>query len=183
MEEQQPVIVFVGDSLTAGGDWNALLSRSDCVNHGIAGDTSAMILNRINHSLNPGARAYVLLAGINDLSRGRPSNEISANLTAIIQRMKQASPDAVIILQSVMPVNENIRAFVFDLEAIPRLNRQLDDLARELKVDFLDMYPVMQDDQGRLKTSYTLDGLHLSAEGYRVWADLLEERLPVEPLP
>lgn len=40
-------IVFIGDSITDGGEWNELLGRNDVVNRGIIGDTTNGVLNRL----------------------------------------------------------------------------------------------------------------------------------------
>jgi lysophospholipase L1-like esterase len=41
----------------------------------------------------------------------------------------------------------------------------------------IDLYPHFLNDQKKLDKKYTLDGLHLNAEGYKVWAGILKKYL------
>lgn len=95
-----PVIVALGDSLTAGlgvsaGEaYPALLQeriRSSgyahrVVNAGISGDTSAGALSRLDAAMVADTRVMILALGANDGLRGVPIDELRGNLSAIIER-------------------------------------------------------------------------------------------------
>ena len=48
-------------------------------------------------------------------------------------------------------------------------NQRLQKLAKEFDYDYIDLHSQMKDDKGELKQEFTADGLHLNAEGYKVW--------------
>jgi lysophospholipase L1-like esterase len=167
-------VVFVGDSITYGCNWAATLGNSNIVNQGVCGDTTRDILARLESVADPQARAYFIMAGINDLSRGIPSDETVSNIRKIIRALEQTSPDSDIVLQSILPVNSWMRPFPFETSRVKNVNEELRRIAdAKTRVAFLDLYPSFLDDNGRLKSDFTYDGLHLSAAGYEVWADIL----------
>ena len=167
-------VVFIGDSITYGCNWAATLGNSNIVNQGISGNTTRDIRARLDSVADPQARAYFIMAGINDLNRGIPADETVSNIRKIVLILKQASPDADIVLQSILPVNSRIRLFPFDTSQVKTLNDELRQIAdAKSRVVFLDLYPSFLDDNGRLKSDFTYDGLHLSAAGYNTWADIL----------
>jgi acyl-CoA thioesterase-1 len=95
-----PVIVALGDSLTAGyglpeGEglvpqlqaWLAAEGReAQVVNAGVSGDTTAGGLARLDWSLTPETDALIVALGGNDMLRGLDPDEARANLDAILTR-------------------------------------------------------------------------------------------------
>lgn len=59
---------------------------------------------------------------------------------------------------------------------IKEINENIVKLAKDPKVYFLDMYDSFQSN-GKIISHLFTDGLHLSAEGYQVWYDLMEPKL------
>ncbi|HEY9663947.1 MAG TPA: GDSL-type esterase/lipase family protein, partial [Allocoleopsis sp.] len=57
---------------------------------------------------------------------------------------------------------------------IAELNRQLESIAREEGVYFLDLYSLFANAQGNLNMMYSTDGLHLNDQGYHVWSIALQ---------
>jgi len=167
-------VVFVGDSITYGCDWVAMLGNSNVVNQGVPRDTTRDILSRLGSVADPQASAYFIMAGINDLSRGIPSDETVSNIRKMVLALKRTSPGADIVLQSILPVNSRIRPFLFETSLVKDVNEELRQIA-DIKnhVVFLDLYPSFLDSNGRLKNEFTDDGIHLSAAGYENWAEIL----------
>jgi len=95
-----PVVVALGDSLTAGQgvapdeSYPSLVqarARSAnyphrVINAGVSGDTSADVLRRLDGALHPDARVLILAAGANDGLQGIPVAQIRSNLSTIIER-------------------------------------------------------------------------------------------------
>lgn len=165
--------VFVGNSLTEGGDWNRLLGQSGLINQGVSGDTHRDILARIEYV--PEARRYFILVGINDLSMGFSKEMIVDGIRRIVEALQSRSPSAVFYLQSVLPVNESMFGFFpFSNRDIAELNVLIERLAREIPAaEYLDIRPGFQNEKGELAAGLAVDGLHLSPAGYEVWADAI----------
>jgi lysophospholipase L1-like esterase len=55
------------------------------------------------------------------------------------------------------------------------VNAALKKLAAQEKITLIDLYPHFLDAAGKLDKQYTIDGLHLNAAGYKVWAAILKK--------
>lgn len=63
-------VLMLGDSLTAQGEWNAMLGESLVANRGIDGDTAAGVLARIGDDADFHGYAVVIWIGTNDVLQG-----------------------------------------------------------------------------------------------------------------
>ncbi|MBB1284518.1 sialate O-acetylesterase [Flavisolibacter sp. BT320] len=171
-------IIFLGNSITAGVDWVELLGNPVVRNRGISGDITFGVLERL-HEVTEGAPAKVfILIGINDISRNIPDSVIIGNYAKMIQRIKKESPKTKIYFQTLMPVNDSFTQFKNHYnkdEHILFVNESLKALAVAEKVTLIDLYPHFLDSEKKMDKRYTIDGLHLNAEGYKVWADVLKK--------
>lgn len=170
-------IVFLGNSITAGADWMELLGRTDVRNRGISGDITFGVLERL-HEVTEGKPAKVfILIGINDISRNIPDSVIIGNYAKMIRRIKQESPKTKIYFQTLLPVNNEFTQFKNHYnkdEHILYVNEELKKLAAREKITLIDLYPHFLGSDQKLEKKYTIDGLHLNAEGYKVWASILK---------
>jgi lysophospholipase L1-like esterase len=162
-------IVFLGDSITEGGPWEELFPDLRVRNRGIGGDTSEGVLSRLEQITRATPAKVFLLIGTNDLFRGDSEDEIVANITEILDRLKQASPDTEVYLQSVLPRAPSYRA------AIEALNARLSEVALEHGSAWIDLYPAFFDPEtGGVRAELSNDELHLLGPGYALWKDQIE---------
>lgn len=171
-------IVFLGNSITAGGEWSELLDRKDVANRGIGGDVVNGVLDRLEPILNEEPAQVFLMIGINDLLQGKDQKMILQSYRKILEKF-QRYPEIKLFVQSVLPVNSNV---VYDKRLenseIKAFNEELKQLCQELNVSFIDLYPsFVNPETGMLHDNYTTDGLHLSGKGYLVWKKQLEPYL------
>lgn len=110
--EDRPVVLFFGNSLTAGygldeeDAFPALIQdKIDSagleyvvINGGLSGETTASGLNRLDWFLEEGPAVFVLELGGNDGLRGISVAETRKNLKEIIQKVKAKYPETEIIL-------------------------------------------------------------------------------------
>ena len=171
-------IIFLGNSITAGVDWMELLQNTNVRNRGISGDISFGILERL-HEVTEGKPAKVfILIGINDISRNIPDSFIVDNYQKIIRRIKKESPKTKIYFQTLLPVNNEFTQFKnhYDKDQhILYVNESIKKLAAAEKITVIDLYPHFLNKDKKLDKKYTIDGLHLNAEGYKVWAGILKK--------
>lgn len=174
-EEARPRVVFLGDSLTAGyaldvdQAYPALLQEKidaaglsfTVVNSGISGDTTAGGLRRMNWLMRKPVDILVLALGANDGLRGFPVDEMEANLNAIIQKAREHNPDIRILLAGMqLPANMG-SSYKDAFDAVfPRL-------AEEQNVAFM---PFLLEDVAAIPELNLPDGIHPTAEGYRIIA-------------
>ncbi|SRR5690554_2703937 len=170
-------IIFLGNSLTAGTKWHELLEDPNCKNRGISGDTTFGILERLDEVVEGNPAKVFLLIGINDISRNFPVETILKNHRKIVKRIQDQSPRTKIYLQTLLPVNNTFDRYPnhynkdFQIAAV---NEGLKQLAQDYGLVLVDLHPHFLDQNGRLSKAYTEEGLHLNADGYLLWAQILK---------
>ena len=170
-------IVFLGNSITDGGEWAELFNNRHVKNRGISADRSGWLLDRLDPIINGHPKKLFLMIGTNDLAVGITPEEVAANVEKLLDRFAEESPWTKIYVQSILPVNG------VDTKAKPKnhwkkgaeiieTNKLLETLCEGRKnVMYVDVYSALVDEKGMLDKQYTNDGLHLMGEGYIVWRD------------
>ncbi|MEH6306641.1 GDSL-type esterase/lipase family protein [Olivibacter sp. CPCC 100613] len=171
-------IVFLGNSITAGTDWNELLQLPQARNRGISGDITFGVLERLDDVITGKPKKIFILIGINDISRNIPDEIILHNYKTIVERIQKGSPKTKIYFQTLLPVNSTFDKFKNHYgkdEHILSVNEGIRKLTKEKGIQLIDLYPHFLDGDNRLKTALTHDGLHLRIEGYQLWAKILKD--------
>jgi lysophospholipase L1-like esterase len=177
-KETQGKILFLGNSITEGGDFKKLTGDTTVVNRGIGGDITFGVLNRLDEIIRFRPSKVFILIGINDLSKNIPESIILRNMFSIVNLLKAGSPNTEIYVQSILPVNSSIKTFPrgYDVnEKILTLNTQLSNISKRLKFTFIDLHKSFRTRDGVMDPKYTRDGLHLNAEGYKLWIKILKD--------
>ena len=73
-------ILMLGDSLTAQGEWNAMLGKPLVANRGIDGDSSAGVLARIGDDADFRGDAVVIWIGTNDVLQGGAAGPVAERI-------------------------------------------------------------------------------------------------------
>ena len=169
-------IIFLGNSITAGVDWNELLQNSHVRNRGISSDITFGLLDRLDEITQGKPAKIFILIGINDISRNIPDSVILRNYQRMIDRIQTESPATKIYVQTILPVNNDfpVKAQFNKDEHIDYVNRELKKMAEKEKVRLIDLYKEFLGADNKLDKKYTYDGLHLNAEGYKHWAEILK---------
>ncbi|MBI5846762.1 MAG: GDSL family lipase [Nitrospirae bacterium] len=160
-------LLFLGDSLIEYFDWSERFPEYEVYNLGMAGETVSGLAARLGHIIrtvkNPD-RVFIM-SGINSLAMGEGG--IADTYRDIVHTLHQAFPAAVIYIESLLPVS-----FPFiDNADIRQMNGRLRHIAQEEGVHYLDLHTLFTDQNKRPIERYLLDdGVHVSDEGYGVWA-------------
>lgn len=183
MFEQMPTpkkaVVWLGDSITDGGEWSELFPGLHTLNRGISADNTFGILHRLNEVCSRKPKKIFLLIGINDIARGIPDDVIISNYQKIVGLMRNLTSGTKIYLQSIMPTNNAFTDFKNHQnkqEHIATVNAAIQKLADGKKVFYVDLQSVFSDVEGKLDKRYTNDGLHLLGSGYTAWKAYLKEK-------
>jgi lysophospholipase L1-like esterase len=171
-------LLFLGNSITEGGNWKKLTGDSASINRGISGDVTFGVLRRLDEVTKHQPAKIFLLIGVNDLAKGIPEDVIIGNILTIARNLRARVPNAQVLVQSLLPVNPSFKNFPkgYDRnESIATINEQLRKAAERYGYTFVDIHSGFSDVQGLLLASYSTDGLHLSAAGYQRWAAILKE--------
>jgi lysophospholipase L1-like esterase len=162
-------VVFLGDSITAGGAWEELFPGIRVRNRGIGGDTADGLLRRLGQVTEGQPAKLFLMIGTNDLFLGDSEAEIVSSIEEILERVKDESSDTEVYLQSVLPRDADYR------ERVEGLNARLAEVAGEMGVGWVDLYPAFLDaESGAIRAELSNDALHLLGPGYILWRDQIE---------
>ena len=170
---QQGAIVFLGNSITEQGWWSLLLKRGDVENRGIGGDCISGMIHRIGPIVEGQPRAIFIMGGANDLVFSKISGEkLLEQYERLLGIIARESPRTKIYIQSLLPLNEamNEKFFKGKNARIVAFNALLRDMAARRGLTYIDIWSDMQRD-GILPAEYTFDGIHLKADGYRIWIE------------
>jgi lysophospholipase L1-like esterase len=186
-------IYFAGDSITRRwgctdrqyqdlyANWQSNFFGWNAANFGWGGDTVQNILWRLENGELTGVhpKVIVLLAGTNNLG-GNPAdgeeakvNEVTAGVGAILASMQRQAPQAVIVLTGILPRNHPPARTAL-MRVIRRINDRISQFADGQRVRYLNINDQLANAEGELIDGMTVDGLHLSAQGYQIWADALK---------
>lgn len=152
-------VIFIGDSITH--NWPARLLPPLSVNAGVPGQVTRQMLGRFQTDvLAAQPRAVHIWGGVNDLKGGVEPGYVAGNLRAMAEMALDRNVKP--ILSAVMP------ARVARDIAQPRLtlNAAVSAYARERGIIFVDYAPLVVGSDGYLAPENTVEGLHLTAEGY-----------------
>lgn len=172
------VTVFLGDSITARGEWSKWFPGKYVVNCGVPGDTTEDVLNRLDPILAEEPGRVILMVGINDVNRSSTTQQIINNYSVILEKM---SPVPEVVVVSVLPIshdkyNHGRRLPKIDNRQVYEIDYLLEQMSGNYRnVRYLDLIPLIVDQDNEMRLVYTLfDGVHLSPEGYTVWRKALD---------
>lgn len=165
-------IVFLGNSITQYCEWSELLQDSNVKNRGIAGDGVDGVLKRIQPILDGKPKAIYLMIGVNDLFF-HEEDYIIERYEKILQQCASMSLSTKVIVQSVLPVNGDIKSITISNESIVSLNKKIKELSLRFGLDYLDLHSKFINAEGKLKADFSVDGIHINGAGYRLWKKLL----------
>lgn len=164
-------LVFIGDSLTQWCDWERRLPEHAVTNLGISGETVEGLLarrERIRARLDHPDFIF-LMTGINNLANGR--HDLFAPYREIVRNLTTWYKQATVVVQSILPVDLTW----IGNDVIKDVNCRIEQIARRLNAEYLDIYSHFVDEEGTPKSGYlSEDGIHLANKGYDVWAAEVE---------
>lgn len=195
LEESEPVedtyfdtAVFLGDSRTEGlqlfggirtGDYywarGMTVFRVDDPNYAVF-EVDGQTYTMIGALRQKEYQSVYIMVGVNEL--GYAASSYEKGLRAFVDLVLEAQPNAVVYLQILPPVNEEVAhanglADYINNENIGRFNEAIVRVAEEKRVVLLDTAEVYRDENGSLPADMASDGCHFNYGGYALWADYL----------
>ncbi len=169
--------------------WDASFGKPGSENYafniGISGDRIEHILYRIlpksaggmgqldAPQLSP--EFMVVMLGINNswAAEDPVADSIFQGVHAALKALHARKPKSRIVLQSLLPTNDNAK----NKDVVGVVNQRLRKLVTTPEfssfTSYLDLYPAFTDADGAQISGYFTDGLHPNAAGYAVWRDRL----------
>lgn len=178
-------VYFEGDSITRRwgatdypeylAHWTKSFFGWNAANFGWGGDSTQHILWRLQNGeldgVNP--KVIVLLAGTNNIGHApaaSAASEVPKGIKAILDVFHRKAPNATVILTAIFPRNDGEGANAM----IDRINAEIQHYADGKRVRWLNINDRLADANGRFHDGMSVDKLHLSVQGYEVWAAALK---------
>lgn len=165
--------IFIGDSITDHGEFQEYFPEETVLNRGISNDDSKGVLNRIQEVINRNPKEAYLMIGVNDILRGTDSSLFEKNIRDIVTSFDKTKTK--VIIQSVLPVNNEIYGGAVSNRTVVKFNEYLQSIAKESGAVYVDIFNQMVDSNNQLGVKYTIDGIHLNGNGYRVWINTISQ--------
>jgi lysophospholipase L1-like esterase len=183
-------LYLVGDSITRRweydftGNWNKNFSGWNAAGFGSGGDSTRNAIYRIMHGeldgVNP--KVIVVMIGTNNIGFRpiRGDNEplvadTAKGIKAYINILKEKAPGAKIILTAITPRNTDGDTGV--MPTVNAINERIAPLGDDETVFFINFNDKLAGPDGKVFEGVTTDGLHLSNQGYQIWADAMKPLL------
>lgn len=176
-------IVFIGDSITQGWEgngrnvWAKYYGEKKCLNFGVGGDRTQHVLWRFENGqlseLKP--KAAVLMIGTNNSNRDDNSEaDILEGCQAIVKQIRERLPETKLLICGIFPRG---KTFSTQRGKILQVNQALARLADGDMIRYVDFGSQLVQDDGSIAKEIMPDYLHLSEQGYEIWAQAIEPQL------
>lgn len=121
------------------------------------------------------AKIYLMI-GINEMGTGNVSSFMQ-KYKEVLNHLQELQPDAIIYLQAIMKVTteRSEKGDYITNAGIEERNLEIEKLADNSSVFYLDVNPLICDETGGMETTYTFDGVHLKAQFIPIWKDFLKQ--------
>lgn len=173
-------VLFVGSSSIRL--WKTLaqdFSGTPVINRGFGGSQisdSVYYADRIVRPFSP--RLIVFYAGGNDLNAGKTPDEVFRDYRAFVTKVHAALPQTRIAFISTAPNPARWR-LVNEMKRLNELVAQ--HTQKNPQLIFIDVFHRMLGPDGQpLPDIYAADKLHLNAQGYRLWTEIIRPRVEAE---
>jgi lysophospholipase L1-like esterase len=174
-------IIFLGDSITQGWEgagkkvWAEYFASLNPVNLGIGGDQTGHVLWRITEGkelepLKP--KVAVIMIGTNNTG-SHTSEQIAGGVKAIVDELRKQKPDMKILLLGIFPRSASAKDPL--REKIIKTNEMISKLDDGKHIFYKDIGGKFLDKDGTLDEKIMPDFLHLSQEGYEIWATAIKD--------
>ncbi len=181
-KEGKTDLLFLGDSITAGWGsqkaiWEKAFGQYKPANFGIGGDRTQHVLWRITNGelevIKP--KGVVLMIGTNNVGSDTAEG-IASGVTKIVETIRAKQPQAKILLLAVFPRGEKAVPNP-GRDKLKKVNEIIAKLDDGKNIHFLDIGEKFLQPDGSLTKEIMPDFLHLSAQGYQIWADAITPKL------
>lgn len=185
-------ILFTGSSLMEQFPINELLMTNKinliAYNRGIGGFTSDDMLAHMDEMVFGTEPSVIFInIGTNDIGSADYTLEhLIGNYEKILDQIKQRLQNVKVFLMAYYPVNDSPEVVTEEWvkrvlstrtnEAIVAANTAVKDLADRKGCLYIDLNKGLTDEEGRLKKEFTIEGIHMYPNGYRI---VLENLKPI----
>ena len=162
-------IVFFGNSITCGGNFQDYFTDVKICNLGYPGDNMDGMMLRIGQIKAVNPEKVFVMAGINGL-QSQTDNVFETKYQRMVDSIKSIVSEAEIYLQSILPVNHDMKSGLASKDKIQKANEIVAKIAQRSNCVYVDLW-VLYEKEGEMPQELTRDGVHLKPEAYERWME------------
>ncbi len=169
-------ILFAGSSSIVGWNLPKYFPDLKAVNRGFGGSAIADSVEHADRILIPlEPRIVVFYAGDNDVASGKAPEKVCDDYKAFVKKVHDALPETKIIFITIKPSIARWKLW----DKMQAANKLIAEFVKsDKRLGYVDVGPPMLGEDGKPKAElFVKDGLHLSAEGYKLWTSLVLPQL------
>lgn len=164
-------VVFFGNSITEGGEWQEYFPDKKVVVLGYIGEDTKGMLRRVVAIKDVRPEKVFVMAGINGL-KNQTMEEFERWYECLIDSIQRSVPEADIYIQSLLPVS--VTSSFGPNDKIVKANEIVCRLSTERNLKYIDLYSLFVKNE-QLNEILTTDGVHLNHDAYMIWVDAIRE--------
>jgi lysophospholipase L1-like esterase len=169
-------LLFIGDSNVEGFYWNHI-GALPVLNAGFSGIWTEALEPRVPLLLNSAEPSVaVLLVGTNDAKKDCTEgalDHVSKHFERIVAHFGEADVPVVVLTPPPIEQAKRLTSF-YSSDAMSSLSRRILQIADGRAAGIVDLQNAFADSSGAAREGMTTDGVHLSAQAYRLLHDMLE---------
>ena len=146
------------------------------INRGFGGSQIADAIHYASRIVTPyDPRLIVFYAGGNDINAGKSAETVFADFQRFVQIVHQQSPRARVTYISIAPNP----ARWSQVDRVREANRLIEQFTRtDSRLSFINVFPRMLGPDGQPRPEiFVEDKLHMNAEGYKLWTEMVRQHL------
>ncbi|MGO4526598.1 SGNH/GDSL hydrolase family protein [Microvirga sp. 2MCAF35] len=169
-------LLFIGDSIVEGFYWNRI-GGLPLLNAGYSGIWTEALEPRVPLLLQSAQpRIAVLLVGTNDAKKDCTENAldgVAAHFERILGHFSHVQVPVVVLTPPPIEQAKRLTGF-YSPEAMASLSQRILRIADNRAAGIVDLQSAFADRSGAAREGMTTDGIHLSAQAYRLLHEMLE---------
>lgn len=173
---QEILPYLLAEKFSAGGDKQVVLK-----NHSVSGaETADVITNLLSTAINDNPDIVTLLIGVNDIHNKVSVAKFAENYEEILNRLQRGTKAKIYVINLPFIGSDKLMLppyqALFD-ERTREFNEVIRGLAAKYSTKYIDLYSPTVNLFKRSGDHYSQDLFHPSATGYKVWSDIIYDRI------
>jgi len=166
-------VCFFGHSQIEMSDFQQFFPDKKIVTLGYPGDNVIGMLHRVDQIKCVRPDKIFLMCGVNSL--GMPDTVFQKKYALLVDSIRCAAPGARLYVFNILPERDGITGQKHMNAKICDRNHFIESFSIENGIVCIDLFSAFVDSDTCLRREYSIDGLHINDDGYKLWADIIKE--------
>jgi lysophospholipase L1-like esterase len=175
-------LLMLGDSIMANWDfagadvWHSNFSGLQRVNASIPGLRTQEVLWQLEDGEFTGLapKVAMVMIGTGNIYKGQGAVEVTQGIMAVVEQLRIEFPETRVLLMGILPRADFNPATQLEITQINSLISRMGD---GQNVKFVDIGGAFLQANGQVAPGMMIDALHPSEQGFRIWADAIQQPL------